>query len=122
MYRKFISENKTERECASSAIKLAEAAGYVKLSDAIAAGKTLKAGDRKLDVTCCFGKLDSACGALALSLVLGDKLSVLNSYYVDKTFILLQFIFFDFLMSYLMTKFYFQGIMCVHSLSLLFII
>lgn len=26
-YRKFISENKTERECAASAIKLAEAAG-----------------------------------------------------------------------------------------------
>ena len=39
-YRKFISDNKTERECAASAIKLAEAAGYVKLSDAIAAGKT----------------------------------------------------------------------------------
>ena len=45
-YRKFISDNKTERECAASAIKLAEAAGYVKLSDAIAAGKTLKAGDK----------------------------------------------------------------------------
>ena len=45
-YRKFISENKTERECAASAIKLAEAAGYIKLSDAIAAGKTLKAGDK----------------------------------------------------------------------------
>ena len=42
----FISENKTERECAASAIRLAEAAGYVKLSDAIAAGKTLKAGDK----------------------------------------------------------------------------
>ncbi len=40
------SEDKTERECAASAIKLAEAAGYVKLSDAIAAGKTLKAGDK----------------------------------------------------------------------------
>ena len=45
-YRKFISDNKTERECAASAIKLAEAAGYVKLSNAIAAGKTLKAGDK----------------------------------------------------------------------------
>ena len=45
-YKNFISENKTERECASSAIKLAEAAGYVKLSDAIAAGKILKAGDK----------------------------------------------------------------------------
>ena len=45
-YRKFISDNKTERECAASAIKLAEAAGYVKLSDDIAAGKTLKAGDK----------------------------------------------------------------------------
>lgn len=29
-YKNFISKNKTERECASSAIKLAEAAGYVK--------------------------------------------------------------------------------------------
>ncbi len=45
-YRNFISENKTERECAASAIKLAEAAGYVKLSDAITADKTLKAGDK----------------------------------------------------------------------------
>ena len=50
--------------------------------------------------------------------------SLLMSYklYSWKNLFLLQFIFFDFLMSYLMTKFYFQGIMCVHSLSLLFII
>ena len=45
-YTSFISENKTERECAASAIALAEAAGYARLNDLIAAGATLKPGAR----------------------------------------------------------------------------
>lgn len=45
-YRLFISDNKTERECAASAIKLAEEAGYIKLSDAVSTGKMLKPGDK----------------------------------------------------------------------------
>ena len=45
-YRAFISNNKTERECVATAIELAEAAGYVSLENAIAAGTQLKAGDK----------------------------------------------------------------------------
>jgi len=45
-YRKFISDNKTERECVTSVIKLARANGYKPLSEAIKAGKKLKAGDK----------------------------------------------------------------------------
>lgn len=45
-YRSFISENKTERECVAAGVALAEAAGYVSLDAAIAAGKPLKAGDK----------------------------------------------------------------------------
>lgn len=45
-YISFISENKTERECAAAAIKEAEAAGYVSLKEAIAAGQTLHAGSK----------------------------------------------------------------------------
>ena len=45
-YRAFISENKTERECVVSSVKLAEAAGYTNLDTAIAEGRTLKAGDK----------------------------------------------------------------------------
>ena len=45
-YRVFISENKTERECVTSSIELAEAAGYVSLEDAIAKGSKLSAGDK----------------------------------------------------------------------------
>ncbi len=45
-YTSFISENKTERECASAAIALAEAAGYTNLNDLIAAGATLEPGAR----------------------------------------------------------------------------
>lgn len=45
-YISFISENKTERECAAAAIKKAEAAGYVSLEEAIAAGQTLHAGSK----------------------------------------------------------------------------
>lgn len=45
-YRRYISENKTERECVTSSIKLAEEAGYVSLETALAEGRTLKAGDK----------------------------------------------------------------------------
>ncbi len=45
-YIEFISDNKTERECAASAIKQAEAAGYKPLKDAIAAGSAVKPGDK----------------------------------------------------------------------------
>ena len=45
-YRAFISENKTERECVTASVELAEAAGYVNLETAIAEGRALKAGDK----------------------------------------------------------------------------
>ena len=45
-YRKFISENKTERECCSTAIELAEAHGYRPLEEAVKAGEKLSAGDK----------------------------------------------------------------------------
>ena len=45
-YTSFISKNKTERECASAAIALAEAAGYANLNDLIATGATLEPGAR----------------------------------------------------------------------------
>lgn len=45
-YRRFISENKTERECAATTIAMAREAGYVSLDEARAAGRTLAAGDK----------------------------------------------------------------------------
>ena len=45
-YRRFISENKTERECAATAIAMAREAGYISLDEARAAGRTLAAGDK----------------------------------------------------------------------------
>ena len=45
-YIDFISENKTERECAAAAIRQAEEAGYCCLKDAIASGKQLRPGDK----------------------------------------------------------------------------
>ncbi|WP_418721975.1 aminopeptidase [Enorma sp.] len=45
-YRAFISENKTERECVTASVALAEAAGYVNLETAIAEGRALKTGDK----------------------------------------------------------------------------
>ena len=45
-YIQFISENKTERECAAAAIKQAEAAGYQPLAQAIAQGTPLAAGSK----------------------------------------------------------------------------
>lgn len=53
-YMKFISENKTERECANAAVAMARAAGYTSIDEARAEGRTLKPGD-KVYATC-YGK------------------------------------------------------------------
>lgn len=45
-YKKFISDCKTERECVSEAIRLAQAKGYKNLDDVIANHETLKVGDK----------------------------------------------------------------------------
>ena len=45
-YRAFISETKTERLCCATAVQMAEEAGYVNLSDTIAAGRKVAAGDK----------------------------------------------------------------------------
>lgn len=45
-YRKFISECKTERECASKCVEMAEKSGYENLNDIILSGKTLRPGDK----------------------------------------------------------------------------
>ena len=45
-YRKFISDCKTERECATYVYDLAKEAGFIDLDEAIAAGTALKAGDK----------------------------------------------------------------------------
>lgn len=45
-YKDFLSENKTERECASFFAAEAEKEGYVNLNEIIKSGKKLKAGDK----------------------------------------------------------------------------
>ena len=45
-YIDFISENKTERECAAAAIAAAEDAGYDSLADCIAAGTPVGPGSK----------------------------------------------------------------------------
>ena len=45
-YKAYISDNKTERECCTAAVSLAEEAGYVDLAAKIAAGEALKPGDK----------------------------------------------------------------------------
>ncbi|MDO4502833.1 MAG: aminopeptidase [Coriobacteriia bacterium] len=45
-YIDFISQNKTERECTDAAIAQAKAAGYVDLSELVAAGTPVKPGDK----------------------------------------------------------------------------
>ena len=45
-YIDFISENKTERECAAAAIALAEEAGYCSLDEAVREGRALVPGDK----------------------------------------------------------------------------
>ena len=45
-YRAFLDNGKTERECVTEVVKLAEAKGYTNLEDKIARGEALKAGDK----------------------------------------------------------------------------
>ena len=45
-YRRFISENKTERECVKSLVALAKEAGFVSLKKAIKKDQKLKPGDK----------------------------------------------------------------------------
>ena len=45
-YRAFITKNKTERECVTASVALAEAAGYRNLDDVIAQKAALKPGDK----------------------------------------------------------------------------
>ena len=45
-YREFISDNKTEREVCTSAIKLAQAAGYADLADCVRGERPLHPGDK----------------------------------------------------------------------------
>ena len=45
-YIEFISQNKTEREVAASAIAMAEQAGYRSLDEAVSEGRALKPGDK----------------------------------------------------------------------------
>ena len=45
-YKKFLDAGKTERECATEAIRLARAAGYVSLEEVQKAGKTIQPGDK----------------------------------------------------------------------------
>ena len=45
-YKSFLDKGKTERECVSTSVKMAEAAGYRDLNEVIAAGDSLKPGDK----------------------------------------------------------------------------
>lgn len=45
-YKRFLSNGKTERECVSFSVELAEKAGYENLEDKIASGTPLKTGDK----------------------------------------------------------------------------
>ncbi len=45
-YREYLNKGKTERECVTESIRLAEAKGYVNLEDVLASGRQLKAGDK----------------------------------------------------------------------------
>lgn len=45
-YRNFMSDNKTERECVTSLVELAEKNGYVDINKVIKEGSTLKCGDK----------------------------------------------------------------------------
>ena len=45
-YKRFLSEGKTERECAALAVSMARENGYISVEEAMEAGHTLKAGDK----------------------------------------------------------------------------
>lgn len=50
-YRDYLDHGKTERECVSETVAMAQSKGYIDLEDAISAGKPLHAGD-KVFVNC----------------------------------------------------------------------
>ena len=45
-YKAYLDAGKTERECVAEAVRIAEAAGFTNLDDAIRQGRSIKAGDR----------------------------------------------------------------------------
>ncbi len=69
-YKDFLSENKTEREVASFAVREAERHGYRNLADIIASGEKISAGDKvyavnmdKMVVLCVIGRQPIEMGA-----------------------------------------------------------
>ena len=46
LYRNFLDEGKTERECITQIVKEARAAGYVSLEEKLSKGESIKAGDK----------------------------------------------------------------------------
>ena len=49
-YKKYLDAGKTERECAAEAVRMAEAAGYKSLAEAIQSGAAVKPGDKLYQV------------------------------------------------------------------------
>jgi len=49
-YKNYLDDGKTERECIKEAVKMAKEAGYKDLQDVIAAGDTVKKGDKVYSV------------------------------------------------------------------------
>ncbi len=49
-YKKYLDAGKTERECAAEAVRMAEAAGYRNLEEAIREGSAVKPGDKLYQV------------------------------------------------------------------------
>ena len=49
-YKTYLDKGKTERECINEAVRMAKEAGYRDLNDVIAAGESLKAGDKVYSV------------------------------------------------------------------------
>ncbi len=49
-YRAYLDNGKTERECVHETVKMAQAAGYTDLAEAVKAGKKLSAGDKVYSV------------------------------------------------------------------------
>ena len=49
-YMEFLDNGKTERECVDEIVNMLDKAGFVELSDALAAGRKLKAGDKVYSV------------------------------------------------------------------------
>ena len=49
-YKKYLDTGKTERECAAEAVRMAEAAGYKSLAEAVRKGGAVKPGDKLYQV------------------------------------------------------------------------